>query len=195
YLEAMTARGLDAGIRLSGIHQAPDPVRAVEEAQAIYVGGGNTFRLLNEMYRANLLNVIRERVRDGMPYMGVSAGSNVACPTIQTTNDMPIVRPPTFDALDLVPFQINAHYYWGRTFVQRGETMTEHFGETRDERLAEFHEENDTPVIGLWEGGFLRVEDSSVQLLGEAARLFRRGRDPMDILPGQPVWPPVEPVP
>ena len=93
------------------------------------------FRLLDALYRFDLLDLIRERVRSGLPYLGVSAGSNVACPTIQTTNDMPIVYPPSFAALGLIPFQINPHYFHGTTFVRDGETYREHFGETRDERL------------------------------------------------------------
>jgi dipeptidase E len=184
YLETMAARGLDAGYGLDGIHRHADPVRAVRDAAAIYVGGGNTFRLLDELYRRGLLDAIRERVRAGVPYVGVSAGSNVACPTMQTTNDMPIVQPPSFRALGLVPFQINAHYFNGRSFVQRDDVMHEHFGETRDERLREYHEMNDTPVVGLWEGGALRVEGGRLLLDGAAARVFRKGEPPRDVAPG-----------
>src|SRR5262249_675444 len=147
---------------------------------AIYVGGGNTFRLIDALYRFDLLDIIRERVRAGVPYVGVSAGCNVACPTMMTTNDMPIVQPASFKALGLVPFQVNPHYYTGMNWVKtltpspspggRGEQSVgpvgeqreprgsheefiEHFGETRDERLNQFHEMNDTPIVGLWEGG------------------------------------------
>lgn len=189
YLERLSGRGLDAGLRLDGIHRHPDPVRAVEQAEGIYVGGGNTFRLLDALYRRDLLEVIRERVRAGLPYLGVSAGTNVACPTIMTTNDMPIVQPPGFEALGLVPFQVNAHYFTGSIHVKQGDTFQEHFGETRDDRIREFHEMNDTPVVGLWEGGTIRVEGDRYTLSGAPARLFRKGLDPVDIAPGDPVWP------
>jgi dipeptidase E len=119
-----------------------------------------------------------------MPYLGVSAGTNVACPTIRTTNDMPIVQPPSLDALGLVPFQINPHYYTGSNFVRHGDQFVEHFGETRDDRLREFHEENDTPVVGLWEGGVLRVDGGRIELVGAPARVFRRGRPAADVEPG-----------
>lgn len=178
-------RGLDAGFALDGIHRHADPRQAVRDAEAIYVGGGNTFRLLDALYRFDLLDLLRERVRDGLPYLGVSAGSNVAGPTIKTTNDMPIVQPPSFDALGLVPFQINPHYFHGATFVRDGDSYIEHFGETRDERLREFHEMNEMPVVGLWEAGLLRIENGSVVLLGAAARVFRKGREPVDATPGQ----------
>src|SRR6516165_7068311 len=164
YVTAMTEHGLHAGYELDGLHRHTDPARAVEEARGIFIGGGNTFRLLNDLYRLGLLDVIRDRVRHGLPYLGVSAGTNVACPAIKTTNDMPIVAPPSLDALGLVPFQVNAHYYTGQNFVREGEGYREHFGETRDERLAEFHELNDTPVVGLWEAGLLWVEGGRVAL-------------------------------
>jgi dipeptidase E len=155
----------------------------VRRAEGIYVGGGNTFRLLNEFYGLDLLGPIRERVRAGVPYLGVSAGTNVACPTIKTTNDMPIVAPPRLDALGLVPFQVNPHYFNGPVYLKAADGYQEHYGETRDERLREFHELNDTPVIGLWEGGLLRVEGGRVLLLGARARVFRKGEEPVDVEP------------
>src|SRR5262245_62030642 len=184
YVRALRERGLDAGYALDGLHTHPDPVAAVREAPAIYVGGGNTFRLLAELYRRGLLEAIRERVRAGVPYLGVSAGTNVACPTIKTTNDMPITWPPSLDALGLVPFQVNAHYFTGQTHVKTADGYREHFGETRDDRLREFHEMNDAPVVGLWEGGALKVEGGAAELLGAGARLFRKGREPADVGPG-----------
>jgi dipeptidase E len=185
YVKAMTERGLHAGYELDGIHRHGNPARAVEEARGIFIGGGNTFRLLNDLYRLGLLDVIRDRVRHGLPYLGVSAGTNVACPAIKTTNDMPIVQPPSFDALGLVLFQVNPHYFTGKTFVKGADgSFQEHFGETRDDRIREFHEENDTPVLGLWEGGLLRAEDGTLALAGAPARLFRKGFDPVDFLPG-----------
>jgi dipeptidase E len=182
YVRMMVERGLNAGYPLDGIHHSPDPAAAIRAAEAVFVGGGNTFRLLAALYRLGLLDPIRERVRAGMPYLGISAGTNVACPTIRTTNDMPIVQPPSLDALGLVPFQVNAHYYTGAgaNFVRDGDQFVEHFGETRDDRLREFHEENATPIVGLWEGGILRVEAGRVTLFGAPARLFRRGQESCD---------------
>jgi dipeptidase E len=183
-VESMRQRGLDASYRLEGIHRFADPVAAVAAAQGIFVGGGNTFRLLNELYGRGLLGVMRSRVLAGMPYLGVSAGCNVACPTIKNTNDMPIVWPPSLDALGLVPFQVNPHYYSGQNYVKRGDEYHEHFGETRDERLAEFHEMNDATVVGLWEAGTLWVENGAVKLEGALARVFRKGETPLDYGPG-----------
>jgi dipeptidase E len=185
YVQVLTEKGLHGGYLIEGIHRHPDPQQAVRDAPAIYVGGGNTFRLLSELYRLGLIDVLRERVRAGVPYLGISAGTNVACPTIKTTNDMPITLPPSLDALGLVPFQINPHYFTGQTHVKRGDSYHEHFGETRDDRLREFHELNDTHVVGLWEGGVLRVEDGRVLLLGSPARVFRKGQEPVDVEPGQ----------
>lgn len=184
YLALLHERGYDAGYRIVGIHRTPDPVAAIREAPALFVGGGNTFRLLGELYQRDLLIPIRERVQTGMPYLGISAGCNIACPTIRTTNDMPITSPPSLDALGLVSFQINPHYFHGETFLKRGDELHQHFGETRDDRLREFHEMNPTPVVGLWEGGTLRVEDDRVLLAGAPARIFRQGREAVDFEPG-----------
>ena len=153
YAPKLVERGLHAGYELDPIHNHADPAAAVRQADGLYIGGGNTFRLLDALYRHELLEPIRERVRNGAPYLGISAGCNVACPTLKTTNDMPIVQPPSFTALGLVPFQVNAHYYEGQFFLHSGESYIPHFGETRDERIREFHEMNETPVIGLWESG------------------------------------------
>jgi dipeptidase E len=184
YVRDMTERGINAGYPLDGIHRHPDPREAVRQAEGVFVGGGNTFRLLAALYREGLLEPIRERVRAGVPYLGVSAGTNVACPTIKTTNDMPITAPPSLDALGLVHFQVNPHYFTGQTFVRQGDGYQEHFGETRDERIAEFHELNDTPVVGLWEAGLLWVEGGRVSLSGAGARVFRKGQPPLDVGPG-----------
>lgn len=183
YVAAMVERGLDAGYRLVGIHTKADAAKAVREAEGLFVGGGNTFRLLAELYNRGLVGVIRERVEAGMPYLGVSAGCNVACPTMKTTNDMPITQPPSLDALGLVPFQVNAHYFDGQVHVRQGEELVPHFGETRDERLREFHEMNATPVVGLWEGGTLWCEDGRVTLGGASARVFHQGAAPVDVAP------------
>lgn len=184
YVQSVVEKGLHAGYELRGLHREDDPRGALRKAAGIFVGGGNTFRLLNELYRLELLQVIREQVRDGMPYLGVSAGTNIACPTIKTTNDMPIVMPPSLDALGLVPFQINPHYFEGQVHVKHGNGYEAHLGETRDDRIREFHEMNDTPVVGLWEGGLLRIEDRRITLVGTKARIFKKGKDPEDAPPG-----------
>lgn len=150
----------------------------LDRADAIFVGGGNTFRLLKTLYDRDLLNLIRDRVRAGFPYLGSSAGTVIAAPTMQTTNDMPIVEPPSFAALGLIDFQINPHYV-------DPDPQSTHRGETREERLREYLEENEGPVIGLREGSIIRVEDNVTTLLGEkTARLFRRGEEPIEIEPG-----------
>jgi dipeptidase E len=189
YIAALHERGIHAGYRIVPIHRCADPVAAVREAPAIFIGGGNTFRLLAGLYEENLLDMIRERVRAGMPYLGISAGTNVACPTIKTTNDMPIMSPPSLDALGLVDFQINPHYFHGDTFVKRGEKMIEHHGETRDDRLREFHEMNNTPVVGLWENGILRIEKGQIRLSGAQARVFRKGLPSVEVEPGADLAP------
>ena len=150
----------------------------LDRADAIFVGGGNTFRLLNTLYERGLLDPIRERVLAGLPYLGSSAGTVIATPTMKTTNDMPIVEPPSFAALGLVSFQINPHYL-------DPDPQSTHKGETREDRIREFLEENDTPVIGLREGSILRVEDGTTTLLGEkTARIFRRDQEPVEAEPG-----------
>jgi len=184
YVARMVERGIHAGYELDGIHRHADPIRAVERAEAVFIGGGNTFRLLDALDRLGLVDVLRNRVRAGLPYLGISAGSNVACPTIRTTNDMPIVQPASLDALGLVPFQVNPHYFHGQTFLRQGEEYQPHFGETRDERIKEFHEMNDTPVVGLWEGAILQVEDGKAVLMAAPARVFRQGADPVHVQPG-----------
>ena len=166
------------GYAQQSLHQTSDKQRAVSDAEAIFIGGGNTFRLLKSLYEFELLPLIRARVGNGMPYIGSSAGSNVASPTIRTTNDMPIVEPPSLNALGLVPFQINPHYL-------DPDPGTTHMGETREERILQFLEENETPVVGLREGAMLRVEEGTATLKGSAgARIFRQGRHPVEVEPG-----------
>ena len=151
----------------------------IDAAEAIFVGGGNTFRLLKTLHELDLMSAIRNRVlHDGVPYIGSSAGTNMAMPTIKTTNDMPIVYPPSFDALHLVPFQINPHYL-------DPDANSTHRGETREERIREYLEENDLPVVGLREGTMLRVIDDEVTLVGErSARIFRKGAEPEELMAG-----------
>lgn len=175
--DTYTARVAEAleplGVRVTGLHTASDPVASIDTAEAVYVGGGNSFRLLRHMQRGSLLQPLQRRVTAGMPYLGASAGTNLCCPTIRTTNDMPIVQPQSFDALGLLPFQINPHY------VDADPTGT-HMGETREQRLTEFLEENDVPVLGLREGSWLRVSGESATLGGaNGAVVFRRG---------EPIW-------
>jgi dipeptidase E len=165
------------GIQLTSLHDASDTRHAISHAEGIFIGGGNTFRLLKSLYDTGAFDAIRARAYDGIPYMGASAGSNLACPTIRTTNDMPIVQPPSLDALALFPWQINPHYV-------DPETGSKHMGETREERLIQYLEENDRPVIGLREGGILRVENGKVMLKGmSGARIFRRGQQPEERQP------------
>jgi len=160
------------GIEVQGLQPDAREAAAVAAAEAVFVGGGNTFRLLDTLQRTGLLEALRERARAGAPYLGASAGTNIAAPTIKTTNDMPIVEPASFTALGLVPFQINPHYL-------DADPASRHMGETREDRLREFLEENDAAVVGLREGSWLRVEGETVRLEGErGARIFRRGRDP-----------------
>lgn len=165
------------GYEVESLHEATDARAAVESADAVAVGGGNTFKLLRGLYDAGVVELVRERASAGMPYVGWSAGSNVACPTIRTTNDMPIVEPPSFDALGLVPFQINPHY---TDYHPPG-----HMGETRDERLGEFvHANPGVRVVGIREGTMLRVEGDEIKLLGgKPARHFLKGEEPRDLAP------------
>lgn len=181
YAARTRGRFAQMGYGVDSLHVASDRRAAIQSAESILIGGGNTFRLLKALYAFDLLSALRQRVQAGMPYIGSSAGSNVAGPTIRTTNDMPIVQPPSFDALGLVRFQINPHYV-------DPDPGSRHMGETREERVLQFLEENDTPVIGLREGAMIRVENGSATLKGTSgARLFRKGREPVELAPGEVV--------
>ena len=169
------------GLEVLGLRADETGRRVLAGAQAVFVGGGNTFRLLKTLQECGLLAVLGERVREGMPYMGASAGINVACPTICTTNDMPIVQPPSFTALGVVPFQINPHYI-------DADPASQHMGETRETRIREYLEENDRVVVGLREGAWLRVEGDRGWLEGDkGARVFRRDTPPEELAPGSPL--------
>jgi dipeptidase E len=160
------------------VHASARPADALEAADGIFIGGGNTFRLVRDLHACELLEPIRRRIAEGAPYMGTSAGSNVACPTLCTTNDMPIVEPPSFVALGLVPFQLNPHYL-------DPDPASTHMGETRDQRLAEYLEENRGPVLALREGAMLRVRGDRMILDGATGgRCFRRGAEPEELAPG-----------
>lgn len=165
------------GYQLTSIHTTLDPHKAIEEAHGIVVGGGNTFCLLQHLYEKNLLNVIRESVKVGTPFMGWSAGANIACATIKTTNDMPIVEPKSLNALGFVSFQINPHY------IDGADNPT---AETREERLNEFTEVNPgIYVVALREGSMLRVDENNIELLGPlGARIFKNGQTPQDYRAG-----------
>lgn len=181
YADTARKRFQRMGCDLYSIHQEDEPARAVGRADNVFIGGGNTFRLLKALYDENILELIAERVREGLPYIGSSAGTNMACPTIKTTNDMPIVQPPSFNALGLINFQINPHYL-------DADPNSKHMGETREERLRQYMEENEVPVIGLREGSFLTVQNEQVTLRGEkTARVFKRGAEPFEILAGSRV--------
>jgi dipeptidase E len=178
YAAKTRSRFQSMGLELDSIHRCADPVRATCEAEGLFIGGGNTFRLLDSLYRLSLIDAIRQRVEEGMPYLGTSAGSNVACPTIMTTNDMPIVQPPSFVALGIVGFQINAHYL-------DPDPDSQHMGETRDTRIREYHEENDTPVVAIREGAMLVVHGTEVTLAGDSgAKVFRKDRESRECRPG-----------
>lgn len=173
YLEGARRFTASAPFNLVGIHEYDDALEAVMEASGIYVGGGNSFLLIHDLHEKGLIEAIRRRVSEGIPYVGISAGSNVACPTMMTTNDMPVVYPPSYEGFGIVPFQINPHYHPGGILWKEGEgAVQRHFGETRARRIAEFHQHNPTPVIGLFEGTFLRWDGESATLVGGSAEIF-----------------------
>jgi len=178
YAERVRERFSKMGRSLVSVHDLSNARRTVEEADAIFVGGGNTFRLLKDLYDFDLLEPIQRTVAAGIPYIGSSAGSIVACPTLKTTKDMPVVQPRSFEALALVDFQISPHYL-------DPNPSSHHMGETQEERIQQFLEENEAPVIGLREGSMLRIEGHSIILKGStAARLFRRDEQPVEVSPG-----------
>jgi dipeptidase E len=175
YEDKVRARFGEVGHDVVSIHHFADPVRAVENAPVIVVGGGNTWMLLKCLINNRLINPVRKKVISGTPYIGWSAGSNVASPTIMTTNDMPVTRPSSFRAFNLVPFQINPHYL--------DANPADHAGETREQRILEFVETNrNVFVAGLREGTMLLLEDGRLSLIGPRnARIFRYGTDPMEV--------------
>jgi len=177
YESKVKERFAEIGHEITSIHHFPDPVKAALAAEVIVVGGGNTWQLVRMLHDNLLMNIIRQKVEHGTPYIGWSAGSNVACPTLRTTNDMPITDPRGFDCMGLVPFQINPHYL---------DTNPEgHGGETREQRIEEFLEINpDLYVIGLREGTMLKYVNNSLQLIGDrSARIFRKGIMPKELNP------------
>ncbi|MFV0330971.1 MAG: dipeptidase PepE [Dysgonomonas sp.] len=175
YEEKVNNRFKEIGHSVISIHHFEDPKKAVEEAEAIVVGGGNTWKLVRMMRDNNIIDLIRKRVQQDIPYIGWSAGSNVACPTLRTTNDMPIIDPKGFDVINLVPFQINPHYLDAHP--------EGHGGETREDRIKEFITENqDMYVVGLREGTMLNLEDEVLKLIGKkTARIFKYGEETKEL--------------
>lgn len=162
-------------IAVKGIHEFEHPVEALENAEAIFTGGGNTFLLVTQLYKTGIIETLEKVVKNGTPYLGTSAGSNICGLTMGTTNDMPIVYPPSFKTLGLVPFNINPHY------LDPIEGST-HMGETRETRINEFHHFNPQPVLGLREGSWLEVSGNKIKLKGElTARLFRKNETPVEL--------------
>ena len=181
YTEIASKAFKKMGISVKGIHEFDNAIVAVNKAQAIFVGGGNTFVLVNEMYKQNLFEVLKKRIDSGTPYLGTSAGSNICGPNMQTTNDMPIVYPPNYKTLKVIPFNINAHY------LDPDPTST-HKGETRETRIKEFHSFNMTPVLGLREGSWLEVTGNAIILRGTLqARLFQQNKKPIELEPNSSI--------
>jgi len=175
YCDKVEERFAEVGHHIMGIHTFKNPVKAIEEAEAIVVGGGNTWQLVRTLHEKKLMNPLREKVYEGAPYIGWSAGSNVACPTLRTTNDMPVVNPLGFDCTGLIPFQINPHYL--------DANAEGHAGETREQRINEFIEINpDVYVAGLREGSMLILENGKLRLIGDRdCRIFKKGEKPIEL--------------
>ncbi|MBR5818852.1 MAG: dipeptidase PepE [Alistipes sp.] len=179
YEAKVQARFNEIGIKVKSIHHALNKRNFLRNAEAVVIGGGNTFALLKRMQEEDLLDVIHRRVKSGMPYIGWSAGSNVTCPTICTTNDMPIVQPESFRAIGLVSFQINPHYL--------DANPVGHAGETREQRILEYLEANRSRyVVGLREGCMLRIDDNGIELIGSRPmRIFKKGVATYEVQPGE----------
>lgn len=165
-------------IIVKGIHEYENPVEAVHNAEAVFTGGGNTFLLVTQLYKTSVMDAVEKAVKNGTPYLGTSAGSNICGLTMNTTNDMPIIYPPSFRTLGLVPFNINPHYLDPLP-------GSKHMGETRETRIKEFHQFNTQPVLGLREGSWLEVSGKTITLKGDLqARLFRSGQEAEEIETG-----------
>ncbi|OOV20138.1 dipeptidase PepE [Flavobacterium sp. LM4] len=164
-------------ISVKGIHEFEDPETALKNAEGIFTGGGNTFLLVTQLYRNNIMQILSETVKNGIPYLGTSAGSNICGLSMQTTNDMPIVYPPSFQTLGLIPFNLNPHYL-------DPDLQSKHMGETRETRIKEFHAFNTIPVLGLREGSWLEVKGEKITLKGNlSARLFLQNQQPTELNP------------
>lgn len=167
---------IDLNVR--GLHEFENPFEAINQAEGIFTGGGNTFLLVTQLYKNNVMNVLAEAVKSGTPYLGTSAGSNITGLSMQTTNDMPIIYPPSFQTLGLIPFNLNPHYL-------DPEPNSTHMGETRETRIQEFHQFNTIPVLGLREGSWLDVKGDKIILKGNlSARLFEQNQTPKELETG-----------
>lgn len=163
---------------VKGIHEFEDFSKSISHAEGIFTGGGNTFLLVSQLYKNKIMTVLAETVKSGTPYLGTSAGSNICGLTMQTTNDMPIIYPPSFVTLGLIPFNLNPHYL-------DPDTESKHMGETRETRINEFHAFNNVPVLGLREGSWLEVKENKITLKGNlTARLFMPNQIPVEIESG-----------
>ncbi len=164
-------------INIKGIHEFEDPAFAIKQAEGIFTGGGNTFLLVSQLYQHKIMTVLKETLENGTPYLGTSAGSNIGGLSMQTTNDMPIIYPPSFQTLGLIPFNLNVHYL-------DKDAQSTHMGESRETRINEFHQFNNFPVLGLKEGSWLEIKNNTIILKGGlTAKLFRKNREVIEIEP------------
>jgi dipeptidase E len=178
YTEKVRSAFAKININVKGIHEFENPTKAIETAEGIFTGGGNTFLLVTALYQFKVMDVLAETLKKGTPYLGTSAGSNICGLTMQTTNDMPIIYPPNFQTLGLLPFNLNPHYL-------DPDLQSKHMGETRETRIKEFHQFNTLPVLGLREGSWLDVQGSQITLKGNlSARLFRQNQTPEELESG-----------
>lgn len=177
YSAKIKAAFKDLPFQVIGLEEAKDPQKAILEAEGIFTGGGNTFLLVDKLYRTGIMEVLRDRIKEGIPYLGTSAGTNIAGLTMQTTNDMPIVYPAGFRTLGIVPFNINPHYL-------DPDPDSRHKGETRETRIKEFHRINTQPVIGLREGSWIEILENNITLRGRhTARIFKVDQEPYELQP------------
>ena len=178
YTQKATHAFATIGISVKGIHEFENAEKAVKEAEGFFTGGGNTFLLVTQLYKHNIMQTLSEAVKNGTPYLGTSAGSNICGLSMQTTNDMPIIYPPSFQTLGLIPFNLNPHYL-------DADNESKHMGETREMRIEEFHAFNTISVIGLREGSWLEVKGEKITLKGELqARLFKQNQSPLELETG-----------
>ena len=166
------------GLEVKGLHEFSNPIEAIQQAEGIFTGGGNTFLLVSQLYENKVMDVLKQTLETGTPYLGTSAGSNICGLTMQTTNDMPIIYPPSFETLGVIPFNLNPHYL-------DPDVNSKHMGETRETRIKEFHQFNIAAVLGLREGSWLEVKGDSILLQGTlTARLFRKNQEAVELETG-----------
>lgn len=177
YTKNVSAAFAKINKKVMGLHTFSNPAEAITNAQGIFTGGGNTFLLVTQLYQNKVMEVLSKAIENGIPYLGTSAGSNITGISMQTTNDMPIVYPPSFATLGAIPFNLNPHYL-------DADSTSKHMGETRETRIKEFHSFNETPVLGLREGSWLDVKGESIILKGTLkARWFTQNQDPVELDP------------